>query len=75
MQVRKNNTEFGREVDMFCYNSGITKKELANLAGVSRSSLIKEARGVEANKQLVPKCRAFMDAYKAGHPEKFKQTS
>lgn len=66
MAVRKKpKTPFGVELSMFCAQHGLTYKDVADGAGVKRSTLIDTTSGRCAGAQLIPRVRQYMAEYNA----------
>lgn len=53
-------TPFGEKAAKWCIKQNMTKKELAELAGVSYGALLEVGRGRRPGRQLIPRVEAAM---------------
>ena len=56
----KPKTDFGIEVSIYCAQTGMTKRELAQDAGVKYTTLVEATTGRCAGHQLIPIVRDYM---------------
>ncbi len=56
-------TEFGLEITMFCAAHAITKKQLAEMAGVPYDTLLQCIKNRTAGHEAIPKLTSAMRAY------------
>lgn len=68
MKRRTPFTQFGQQITQFCAKTGITKRELALMAGVPYSTLLVVCTGKRPGHAAVPAIRAAMDKHQRKRP-------